>query len=209
MGLPGDAIYRDCVWCGTKSLQMLILAATTKVRNSKGFEREWTWVVCPRCAGVVSLETQPGRSLLLAEVPKHTTDVDVEYLPENVEEYYRNAIIVLNTGVSSAAAVELRRTLEAAVKHKGINVKPLAKAIEKLVNDGWVTKDFKDVLTHVKKIGNVGAHAGEDSISESEVRLAMKFTTQILRNLFEIPAELEKLNSHELETESQAVELSS
>lgn len=197
MALPGDAIYRDCPWCATRSVQLIIQANTRGITNSNKAVREWTWLSCPRCAGVISLETHPQIKKVLQEVPNHTTDVDVAHLPEDVEEYYRNALIVLNTGVASAAAVELRRTLEAAAKHKGIDITPLARAIQKLVDEGWITKDFEQVMVHVKKIGNVGAHAGQEKLTEPEVQTALKFTTQILRNLFEIPKELELLGNQD------------
>jgi hypothetical protein len=44
------------------------------------------------------------------------------------------------------------------------------------------------VLDHVRKLGNVGAHASDEIVDEASLR----FTTQVLRDLFEVPAELEK-----------------
>lgn len=127
-------------------------------------------------------------------VPQDKTEVDVGHLPDEVERPYRNAIKVLEAGVPSSAAMELRRTLEAAAKAHGINDQPLVRAIEKLSEQGLVTKGFVQVLGHIKKIGNAGAHAGEQEVTEEEARTALKFTTQVLRNLFEIPAELARLD---------------
>ena len=63
-------------------------------------------------------------------------------------------------------------------------------AIEKLIEGGQITKGFGAALHHVRQLGNVGAHASDERIDESAVERAFRFTTQVLRNLFEIPAEL-------------------
>lgn len=55
------------------------------------------------------------------------------------------------------------------------------------------------MLDHVRQVGNVGAHAGDQAVDEETARLALRFTTQVLRNLFEIPAELKALNPDEEE----------
>lgn len=62
--------------------------------------------------------------------------------------------------------------------------------IEKLIEGGLITKQFGDVLDHVRKLGNVGAHASDELVDEASAKKALGFTTQVLRNLFEIPTEL-------------------
>jgi hypothetical protein len=86
--------------------------------------------------------------------------------------------------------VQLRKTLEAAAAHFGYKEGPLMGRIEKLIEGGQITKGFGAVLHHVRQLGNVGAHASDERIDEPAVERAFRFTTQVLRNLFEIPAEL-------------------
>jgi hypothetical protein len=182
---------------------MIVVMESHVATTSTGNRREWTFMTCPRCGGAVSVESAyslPG--VVISVVPATKADGEVQHLPSDVSEYYNNAITVLNAGVPSAAAVELRRTLEAAAKHQDITVTPLVKAIEEMVSQGLVTKSFSSVLGHVRKIGNQGAHANDDPISESEVRVALNFTTQILKNLFEVPRELELLNEAPVPTDS-------
>jgi hypothetical protein len=120
--------------------------------------------------------------------------VRVEHLPPDVEDYYRDAIRVLEAGVPDAAAVQLRRTLAAAAAHHGIDSGALVARIKELIKAGLITKDFGDLLDHIRKVGNVGAHAGDERVDEETARRALRFTTQVLRNLFEIPAELAALD---------------
>jgi hypothetical protein len=161
-----------------------------------GGTRYWSMVSCPRCGGAVTVETagphdQSGR--VLNVYPEAGADLRVEHLPEDVEGYYRDAIRVLEAGVPDAAAVQLRRTLEAAAAHHGIDSGPLVQRIKKLIDAGHITTDFGTVLDHIRQVGNVGAHATDEHVDEETARRALRFTTQVLRNLFEIPAELKAL----------------
>ena len=114
---------------------------------------------------------------------------DHRHLPDDVAEYYEAAIRVLDAGVPDATAVQLRRTLEAAAGHFGMTDGPLVKRIEGLIESGHITVDFSKALDHVRKVGNVGAHAGGERVDQVTASRALRFTTQMLRNLFEIPAE--------------------
>ncbi|MEU7283670.1 MULTISPECIES: DUF4145 domain-containing protein [Actinomycetes] len=123
----------------------------------------------------------------------------INHLPEDVERYYSDAIRVLGVGVPDAAAVQLRRTLEAAAAHFSIKEKVLMRSIEKLISDGHVTQSFGPVLHHIRAIGNVGAHASDERVDHEMAQRALRFTTQLLRNLFEVPGELEALNAKPIE----------
>jgi hypothetical protein len=114
----------------------------------------------------------------------------VEHLPPDVGRFYSDPQRVLDAGVPDASAVQLRKTLEAAAGHFGITDGPLVVRIEKLIEGGLITKQFGDVLDHVRKLGNVGAHASDEIVDEASAKKALGFTTQVLRNLFEIPTEL-------------------
>ncbi|MEU3705889.1 DUF4145 domain-containing protein [Streptomyces anulatus] len=118
---------------------------------------------------------------------------EIGHLPEDVARYYNDALLVLRAGVPDAAAVQLRRTLEAAAAHYEIREKILMKSIEKLISDGHVTQSFGPLLHHIRSIGNVGAHASDERVDQETAGRALRFTTQLLRNLFEVPGELDEL----------------
>ncbi|GAB2524062.1 hypothetical protein GCM10026982_58510 [Nocardiopsis aegyptia] len=99
----------------------------------------------------------------------------------------------MGAGVPDGAAVQLRRTLEAAASHHDVSERNLVQSIEKLIDKGLVTRDFGEVLQHIRKIGNMGAHATDERLGEEEVERALRFTVQVLKNLFEVPGELEEL----------------
>lgn len=170
--------------------------------------RSWALLTCPRCAGaslvefaIEGLTGAPGEP-----IPGHLTVRDVHVLPRNadvnqivghlpddVAEFFMGAQRVLEAGVPDAAAVQLRKTLEAAAAHKDVREKSLYASVEKLIESGFITRDFAKLLDHVRKIGNLGAHYTDEQLGQDEVQRAMRFTTQVLRNLFEVPGELSEI----------------
>jgi hypothetical protein len=69
--------------------------------------------------------------------------------------------------------------------------------IQGLIEDGLITAQFGDVLHPVRRIGNIGAHASDERVADELVGQVLNLTTQVLRNLFEIPAQLAALQASE------------
>jgi Domain of unknown function (DUF4145) len=193
MGFDKSMAFRDCPWCGLRDAQMALKASWSTKPPQKS-ERHWSTVACPRCGSPVILETNasnanPPREL--GTIPDTARGAAVDALPTDVADYYVGARRVLDAGVPDAAAVQLRRTLEAAAAHFGVNDNwPLVKRVQALIDQGLITKQFGEVLDHIRKVGNVGAHASDENVDEATAERAYSFTTQVLRNLFEIPAQL-------------------
>lgn len=124
----------------------------------------------------------------------------IDHLPDDVQRFFDDALRVMDAGVPDAAAVQLRRTLEAAAAKKDIQKQRLVDAVQEMIKQGLVTKDFGEVLTHVRKLGNLGAHYSDEKLTEAEVQRALRFTTQVLRNLFEVPGELAQLQGETLDS---------
>lgn len=168
--------------------------------TSKKTTRTWTVVFCPWCAGAIMIETNAQNASPpeeLTVVPTEPHDLTVDHLPDDVRAYYSDAIRVMDAGVPDAAAVQLRRTLEAAAQHFDVKPFPLDKAVKELIGEQLITSQFGEVLHAVRKVGNMGAHASDDRVDEETARRVLRFTTQVLRNLFEIPAELEQLRAED------------
>ena len=193
MPWTSDMQFRDCPWCGLRDAQMRVLAGPVQASGPDDV-RIWTFVSCPRCAGAISLEVHDFLDAVLTQVPQRES-VPFSHLPEDVEEFYRGALRVLGAGVPDAAAVQLRRTLEAAAAHFDVTQGPLVQRIEALIERGLITAEFGRVLHHIRQVGNVGAHATDERVDEEAATRALRFTTQVLVNLFEIPAELSAIDS--------------
>lgn len=197
---------------------MTALWSRIGVRTADYQARSWAVMACPRCAGVVSVEVEltSGHHLQDTNAIPETMEAlerrsvpeaghkqyQINHLPADVERFFTNALRVMEAGVPDAAAVQLRRTLEAAAAHKGASKRTLVQSVQQMIEDGLVTRDFGDVLTHIRKLGNIGAHYTDEQLTAAEVTRALSFTTQFLRNVFEVPGELQTLKDLSIETES-------
>ena len=170
-----------------------------QVNRAGGEATWWTILACPRCAGVVLLEHSgpQGADITFREIPEGTQASRIRHLPPGIEQTYRDAVRVLDAGVPSAAAVLLRRTLEGAAAQNGITERTLVKSIEKMIDDGLVTPSFGKVLHHVRTVGNQGAHCTDEGLTDAQVYQALRFTTALLVNVFEVPGDLAELEQDE------------
>lgn len=196
MGWSDSYKFRDCPWCGLRDAQMNLAAGNMEAKGQPGVQRTWSVVSCPRCAGVVLIETTSIRegSKILSTFPQDSKAGQViKYLPEEVEKHYLNAIRAIDAGLPDAAAVQLRKTLEAAADKYGALKSNLANSIKELITQGLITPQFSKVLDRVRKVGNLGAHHTDEEIDPETANQVFRFTTQVLRNLFEIPGELNDL----------------
>lgn len=204
-----EIYFRDCPWCGVKHAAMTPMWSRIGIRSAARERRSWAVMACPRCAGLVSVEVTLPALTYSPDVDTIPTGADasemrsvpegehrryqIDHLPEDVERFFSDALRVMEAGVPDAAAVQLRRTIEATAAHKGATGRTLVQRVQSMIDGGLVTRDFGEVLTHVRKLGNIGAHASDEQLTPEEIERALRFTTQFLRNVFEVPGELASL----------------
>jgi hypothetical protein len=196
--MPWSDAYlsRDCGWCGTKKIAMVCLWGGP-ISVAGGPSREWHVLSCPHCGAITLIETRTGVRVpsLVRVMPEHPEAVgEVKHVPEQINKHYVNAARALASGLSGAAAVELRRTLEGAAAAFDVKQGNLAQSIRELIDKGLITKGFAKAPQHVRLIGNQGAHFNDDDVTVEQAQRALDFTTQVLRNLFEVPGELALLD---------------
>jgi len=190
---------RSCGYCGLQRAQMHVLLQDQSAVALNGLDRWHSVVQCPDCAGITVIEhtdDKMGGDLAFRSYPAdRESELEVGHLPDEVGRFYGNAQRALSTGLPDSTAVELRRTIEAAAAHFGVKERVLADSIKELTKRGLVTKPFSDVLTHIRLVGNQGAHVADVPVPAEAAEQTLRFTTQLLRNLFEIPAELKQISA--------------
>lgn len=204
-----ETSYRDCGYCQTVNVAMKIVWSSRFCMSANGDHNPQAVLLCPRCGRLTVLRLQIISEIIYhsSEIPEDSIvieldvlpsdnffGVEIKHLPDDVLGFYNDAQRVMAAGVPDAAAVQLRKTLEAAAAHKGIDESTLIKSIQSLLDQGLITQDFQQVMTHIRKIGNSGAHYTDSKLTNIEVERSFQFTTQVLRNLFEIPGELAELD---------------
>lgn len=200
MGSSDEFRFRQCGWCGIRDVAMKKHTGLIEGERADGNSRVWTFLTCPRCGGATAIETnhpkqQPDKLLTVLPEPEAEVGLAVSHLPPDVHAYFKDSVRAMQADLPDAAAVQMRRTLEAAAAHfeddsGDIDNGPLVERIQRLVAAGLLTSQFGDAVHHVRQLGNLGAHAGDVRLDDDQARRALSFTTQTLRNLFEIPAEL-------------------
>lgn len=184
---------RTCGYCGLKRAQMVEVVTSRGFFSLSNGHVNQSVVQCPDC-GCMTIIEHSGEGQAALEIRAYPDSDDlrhqITYLPEDVDQYYSDARRVLDAGVPDAAAVQLRRTLEAAAAHFDVRERNLVSSIKKLIEEGLVTRQFGAALDHIREVGNLGAHATDTRVDAITAQRVMNFTTLLLRNLFEVPGEL-------------------
>jgi hypothetical protein len=145
---------------------------------------------CPSCGGWIIVDLGPdSNGAPLAVYPETTGQWAVDHLPGPVSAIWNEAIMVFKVRANASAVVQCGRVLEAACAERQVTGGTLARRITALFDQGLITSDFKQVMTQVRLIRNVGAHA-DLPVSRESATSTMRFTQQTLRVLFEVPGEL-------------------
>lgn len=204
MGFHEQMGMRTCGHCGLLA-QMHEVATNYLGRAPRAFgDSYYSFLECRGCGGFIILEHSAPGVGNFSENQIYPdgggTSEGIKHLPEDVAKYLKKARRVLQAGVPDSAAVQLRRTLEAAAAHFGVKERVLVRSISELIEQGMVTKQFANALHHVRDVGNQGAHAGDEDIDAETAEQALSFTVQLLRNLFEVPGELQKIEERKAQT---------
>lgn len=203
-----ETTYRNCGYCRTVNVAMVVEWSSRYVKDAAGDFHPQAAMSCPRCGRITLVDFGLESRFNDGNETMHPADVvtevgslpssddfgvNVKHLPGDIKQFFETAQRALLAGIPDAAAVQLRKTLEAAAAAKGIQEKNLFGSVKKLLDGNYLTQDFSGVLDHVRKIGNIGAHYTDTVLTAAEVERSLRFTTQVLRNLFEVPGELEEL----------------
>lgn len=163
-------------------------------------------LLCRHCQqGVVVVEEQyfgepePGRGgrLILHRgihwwpLPSASRSQDI---PPKIAEVYSEAQRALAANCPRAAAVMSRRTLEAVTVELGEASGPLAQRLKTLEAAGKLHQSLADWATEVRLLGNAGAHFDPiNSVSKEDAQALINFTRELLRYVFEYPAQVQRL----------------
>jgi hypothetical protein len=154
----------------------------------------WQLGWCPICGGVVVMELEQSGAVI-AMYPARLDAWAVRHLPPAVASIWAEAGTVFGIGAFRMAVVACGRTLEQAAIERSVDAKTLQKRIEKMQDDGLITREFRNAMDYVRVIRNVGAHAGQE-VTRETADGTLRFTQQTLRLLFEVPGELQRLTGH-------------
>jgi hypothetical protein len=117
-------------------------------------------------------------------------------IPTQIGEAFSEASTALMAQCPRAAVVMARRTLEAIAADKGEAKGPLAQRLDALSSKGVLHPNLSEWAIEVRLIGNTGAHFDPiQHVSMEDARQLFSFVRELLRYLYELPAELARRRS--------------
>lgn len=153
---------------------------------------------CPLsdCNGHVFVVTEQNQ--LIAIYPPVVIDFDTTNVPERVVTPFQEAIECHAQGHHTAAAIMLRRTLEAICDDRHVTGGTLKTRIQALGSVVILPRELLEGLDELRILGNNAAHVNATdytTISDNELRVAIEFAKEILKALYQYSALLERLRA--------------
>ena len=197
----------DCPHCHTKSVGFHSIHGV--VIPATGDKRWNLFATCGKCGvGVVAeyethgrnpheyLNTAPDQFMLAALYPPPEKPEAPEYLPENVKNFFLQAVENRKNNYDAAGGM-YRKSLDVGMKMKFPEDRfpeikgTLFKRIKAAAKIGEITAELGKWVHHIRLEGNDAAH-DEDPYTEEEVAALHRFTELVLMYLFTLPGMLAK-----------------
>jgi len=106
-------------------------------------------------------------------------------LPPLVAESYREAQVCTYTGAHIAAAVMVRRTLEAVTKSFDARATTLHAGLRAMREQGVISEELFRWGDHLRFLGNIGAHPRDgEVVDRSDATDAMQFLDAIIETIY-------------------------
>lgn len=153
---------------------------------------------CPNtaCNSLVFVALKQGK--LLQSYPPSKIDFSPENIPLNVLKSFEEAISTHSIGCYMASALMVRRTLEEICSEKGATGSNLKNRIKNLQDKIVVPAELLEAMDELRLLGNDAAHIearSYDNVSEEEVSVAIEFTKEFLKAIYQYSSLLAKLRA--------------
>jgi Domain of unknown function (DUF4145) len=113
-------------------------------------------------------------------------------VPAPIGADWREAHLCLSIGAFRGAAAMARRAVQGVAIEQGAKDAKLSAQLKELEAKATLHPTMVEWADHIRLLGNVGAHPGADgleTVSEDEAREVVRFLDELLRWLYELPAE--------------------
>jgi hypothetical protein len=112
---------------------------------------------------------------------------ETDYLPENVQNIYKETLQALVSNLPVLAGIGLRALIETVCKEKNAIGKDLNTKIDDLLAKGVLNPAGAEVLHHIRTLGNAAAHEVKPH-SKRRLVLALEVVEHLLRDVYILPA---------------------
>jgi len=150
----------------------------------------------PACKGHLFVVSQAGS--LVAAYPPVRIDFNADNIPENVRKTFEEVLDCHATGCLVACAIMVRRTLEEVCADRGATGSNLKARLTDLQSKIVLPQELIEAMDELRLLGNDAAHIEAQTfnqISTQELDVAIEFTKEILKGLYQYSSLLSKLRN--------------
>lgn len=150
----------------------------------------------PECRGHVFAVFQGAT--VVALYPPSRIDFDPEGIPTQVVRTFEEAITCRSAECFVAAAIMVRRTLEEVCADRGAAGATLKERLKELRSKNVPPQDLLGAMDELRLLGNDAAHLEAReyaNVSQTEVEVAIEFTKEFLKGLYQYPSLLGRLRA--------------
>lgn len=207
--INGHIIY-DCPHCGIKKCAFTISNIIDRLQPGNRNKNIILFAICNNCKKPISALAQSHcnadtLAALDGDILEKSQSIEIfpelhsqsipESIPDNVKNFYRQAITSLDIGNYDAAGMMFRKTLEIALKsYKPSLTGNLVSRINELGKNHELTPAMVEWANTIRLEGNKAAH--EDFFTEEEANQMKMFCHFTLIYLFTLPSAIEKSKKH-------------
>lgn len=138
------------------------------------------------------LRPQVTRKFFPNRIAGRSVMQDMHLLPIGVRTIYEEAHAALCAELAIMAGFGIRAIVEAVCKNKAITGDNLKSKIDRLATDGHITQAGKDILHHLRFMGNAAAHEMK-SHDASEMNAAFDVVEYLLQGVYVLPERAKRL----------------
>ena len=115
-------------------------------------------------------------------------------VPEPVRVIYEEAIAVKNRA-PNAFANQIRRALESLCADRGAQKQTLAQSLEELASRGEIPPVLAEMTDVLRRLGNIGSHAGQDQVGAEYVDVIDDFFRAIVEYVYIAPHKIREFKA--------------
>ena len=190
-----NAVSLRCPHCG-KEAAFTPLSQVNDIDIGDGIwcgQRQCPNIECHGHAFVVLRQNK-----VIQSYPPSTIDFNADDIPENVVKSFEEALLAHAAGCHMASALMVRRTLEEVCSNKEATGSDLKKRIANLRGKVVIPEELFEAMDELRLLGNDAAHIeakSYDNISETELGVAIEFTKELLKGIYQYTSLLAKLRN--------------
>lgn len=214
-----------CGWCGDRTHMTMVLDPymLPEAAWPRALPDQPVWMAAFRCASERCQRLSIGWSVLYqvkhAHVAKARLAADnLEWeplrirrpsfsdVPAEIAETASEAHACLSVGAARGAVALARAVVEATAKAKGVTVNGIVGKINALRDSGIISTLTADTSHQIRRDGNDIAHGdiGDEPISQDDAEAILEFMDELLNEVFQRPAKLQRLKERHEERKQGA-----